>query len=244
MTGALDLLVERKTLADPTGGSREVLKNRFVIPLLAKGLRFVVDKLGDDPAKRTETVEKYQKDFADGIASRKTVNLVDLLIVFRDTPSSGAFDRALVNVLRANPDPTRDVYAVVVKLVSMGIQTKVKSDAAARQVAFFFGVVMEPGRGVIRNAITGLSEVFRRDQGQVILSMVRNAVWMGPDGDKKTPLESLLDITKEVGPGACDDESVSRESLVRQIDGVLLFLSGNQKGGLQAIYAVIKNRRR
>ncbi|MCR4317804.1 MAG: hypothetical protein NUW37_15795 [Planctomycetes bacterium] len=246
------------TPADTTDDFEE-LKNDTIIPLLAEVLRYAADTLSDDQATRDADVTKWQNEASDFYKGKKFADLWNIALILDKSPSKAILERALINMLTPNTNPSQDIFGSYLKLFVSILEKKSNADERAEnQIANFVGRMLKPGSHFVEHIVDGLVSILGRDAGQTILFIVRNGVdrtifsTSSSFADSplaqtnKAPIEVLSDILTEVFDTGCAAHPAAGGNFtadeLRQTLGDAIEFINDDVDGLKAIFNDIKNR--
>ncbi len=231
----VEILTE--TVTDAQGNV--LLKNAWIVPLASAALKEIANAIPTDAAARLVYVQDLQQDGLASATSADTRRMHELLLAIDTSAHAPDVYTALANVFTPDTNPAHDVYGALLKVVgsSIGSGGSDLDSGALVKVLRFAGLVIDPAAGTLNDFVDGLQSLIAMADGQVLLSIIRNALDKGPNGDEDSPIEIVLDVIDEVSatvhPGPTPPLSV--QSLKDSLDGVINFLE-DQNSGLPMIW--------
>lgn len=229
-----DLILEIVTETVTDGQGNTVLKNAWLVPLAAAALKEIAAAIPTDANDRLVYVQDLQTDSIASATSVETRRMHELLVAIDSSTHAPDVYAALANVCTPDANPAHDVYGALLKVVgsTIGGGDSGTDNGALVKVLRFAGEAIHPNTGWTTDFVDGLERLIAMADGQVLLSIIRNALDKGPNGDDDAPVEVVLEVIDEVSeaidPGPHPPLSV--QTLRDSLNGIIDFLEDQQNG--------------
>lgn len=239
---ALDILLERAVNA--SGVTQ--LKNQGLISITAALLKRMANGMSMMPGQRNTDITSYQQSLVDNMTGRDVPVLVDATLAMEQSSVKQAIHDAIVHLFTPDLNAATDGYGAVLEVLAAMLQAKTDSSSMV-DLLHFAGKALEPGRALAKPVIEGLMKLLvGRKTGQAtLLAIVRNALDKGPQGNARSPVETLLSIMDDVKKAGLTGAAASGPTTAQDIhDAVqkLIDFIRDPNTGLEHIWADLEAR--
>ncbi len=240
----LDFVLDIATATVTNSQGTKVLKHSWLIPLTAATMDELADSLPTNNAQRIADVEELQQDLIDFQTGTDYELLIDVLLTIDNSTVSQDIYDAVANLVTPQVSVAEDVYGALLPLLCSALNTRSNADPNDMiKLLRFVGEILDPNLHLVDNLIDGTQALLAQDDGRTVLTIVRNAFFMGPNGTDMAPIEILVDILEDVSGSSSLPGSgpVTVTSLKTDIQEIVDFIEDDVHG-LQQIFDQLRNR--
>lgn len=243
--GLGELLVQRVTNDAGTplnpADDFEELANPGLVPFLARALDRLHTQIPADQASRNTWVADLQALAAETMTGRELPLAMDIARTIATSAARAQIEGGVANLLLPGATAQQDPFGALVKIAAMVLQQRVNA-TALEQVLRFVGAVIDPAQGFVRHLVLGVAAIVRRDTGQAILAILRNALDQTILGTGESPVETLLRVAREILNAGGVSGALSAATIEGLLRDAVAFIQADP-GGLEEIYRIIQSRR-
>jgi len=189
------------TYTDANGNQQMVYNG--LVSTLGSTLNFLAQQIPTNTTDLNTWCNNQETTITNMFTGRNFAAIAQFILAVKGSPNCQVFSTALATLFTPQTDPTQDGCGAMLQLLAallqaQPVQTSANSATDMATVLNFLGGELDPANGKTTNLINMMEKMIAADNGLLLLTILRNATNMGPNGNQTAPIITLQTVYSDV----------------------------------------------